>query len=48
MDYLGGYVLKMGDLFWWIASIIVISIILMFSVIGLVTTVGWVVELLLG
>jgi len=38
----------MGDLFWWIASLIVISIILMFSVIGLVTTVGWVVEYLLG
>ncbi len=38
----------MGDLFWWIASLIVISIILMFSVIGLVTTVGWVVKYLLG
>jgi len=38
----------MGDLFWWVASVIVLSIILMFSVIGLVTTVRWVVELLVG
>ena len=38
----------MGDLFWWIASLIVISIILMFSVIGLVTTVGWVVNYFLA
>ena len=40
--------LKMGDLFWSIASLIVVSIILMFSVIGVVTTVGWVVKYLLG
>jgi len=38
----------MGDLFWSIASLIVVSIILMFSVIGVVTTVGWVVKYLLG
>lgn len=38
----------MGDLFWWIASLIVISIILMFSVIGLVTTVGWFVKYFLS
>ena len=38
----------MGDLFWRIASLIVISIILMFSVIGLVTSVGWVVNYFLA
>ena len=38
----------MGDLFWWIASLIVISIILKFSVIGLVTSVGWVVNYFLA
>ena len=38
----------MGDLFWWVASVIVLSIILIFSIIGLITTVGWVVERLLG
>ncbi len=37
----------MGDLFWWVASLIVISIILMFSIVGLVTTIRWVVERLL-
>jgi hypothetical protein len=38
----------MGDLFWWVASLIVISIILIFSVIGVVTTIEWVVRYLLG
>ena len=38
----------MGDLFWWIATLIVVSIILMFSIIGLITTVGWVVVRFLG
>jgi len=38
----------MGDRIWWAATVIVLSIILMFSIIGLITTVGWVVERLLG
>ena len=38
----------MGDLFWWVASVIVLSIILIFSIIGLITTVGWVVSRFLG
>jgi len=34
----------MSDIFWWVASLVVLSIILMFSIIGVVTTIRWVIE----